>query len=150
MSLGWGKLSDKDWKDIKVGPGQDMVPPGDYEVELEAYRHLEARDNKPGCHIVQMRTTDSNVEDYQGKQLDYRMNYDPNPTTDGRVRMNAISHESAKALLKACNAEDQHDTEGMVDIPATLQVAVAAKPRVVVTASRNGEYQDIKNPRSSV
>ena len=155
MTMGWGTVPLSDWDGIKTSPGQDKVPPGDYEVVPKMLRHMEPSEKSVlGLYVVQLETTPTgNADEWKGKQLDFRMNYHPAPSTDGYRKMNEISLQNAKSLLMAANVMP-FEENGMIDIPKSLEMMCASAPRIVVAVSHrkdgDREYQDVGNPRPSV
>lgn len=155
MSLGWGQIPKGEWDQIKTTPGADIVPPADYEVVPEKVRMIEPGESGVGVYIVQLKTTaEGNQDEWANKQLDYRMNFDPSPGTEGRKTMNAISQQKAKAFIDACNMEAVVDGNGNVDIVQSLEAACATQARLIVAVvheTRNGrEYQDCERVRPAI
>lgn len=157
MSMGWGKASPADWQALKTQPGQDQVDPGRYACLPEALRHIEPGEGQDACgaYIVQLQTTEHNAEQWQKKQLDYRMGYHPNPEAstkpDGYKKMNEISMQAAKALIEAAGVAPQLDSSGDIDVIQTLNVLVASKPLLMVRVSHRkhegSEYQELDQPQ---
>jgi len=155
MSLGWGEVPAGEWAGLKTKPGADQVPPGDYEVEVEKYLHFEPNTKEKadacGSHVLVCKVSEKNAEAV-GKELHIRLNYDPNPQNDGRRKMNLISQQNAKALFEATAAEQVMTPAGNVNIVETLKALPTKKPRliVLVTDSKNSEYQETKNFRPAL
>jgi hypothetical protein len=150
MSLGWGEVPATEWAGLKTKPGADHVAPGDYEVQIKKYMHFEPKESGVGAHVLVCEVTSRNAEG-AGKELHIRFNYDPNPASDGRRKMNLISQQNAKGLFEATGAEQVLSPSGNVDIVGTLKALPGKQPMFVllVTDGKDSEYQDTKNFRPS-
>lgn len=151
MGMGWGEVPAGEWAGLKTKPGADHVPPGDYEVQIRKYLHFEPKDSGVGAHVLVCEITPVNAE-CAGKELHIRMNYDPNPGSDGRRKMNLISQQNAKGLFEATGCEQVVTPTGNVNIVETLKALPTTGPKLVVlvTDGKDSEYQDTKNFRPSV
>ena len=150
MSLGWGEVPAGEWAGLKTKPGADQVAPGDYEVKAVKYLHFDPKDTGVGAHVIVCEVTERNAEAV-GKELHVRLNYDPNPQTDGRRKMNLISQQNAKALFEAAGVEQVVTASGGINIVETMKALPIKVPTftLLVTDGKNSEYQETKNFRPS-
>lgn len=151
MSMGWGKVTQDEWKAAKdAGFGSDEVPEGDYVIQIGGYRHIDPSKNKKGIgtHFVTGLTTDANEPEYQGKKLELKFMYHPAPKEDGLKQMNAISLQNAIALIEASNVDPVTDATGHLDIEGTIKMLPTLSPTIIVTVSKDKQgYINVGKPR---
>jgi len=150
MSLGWGEVPAGEWASLKTKPGADQVPPGDYVVQAKKYLHFEPGESGVGSHVIVCETTADNADAaVQGKELHVRMNYDLNPATDGRRKMNLISQQNAKGLFEATGADVVTTAAGGTNIVETLKAIPTKAPKFItaVKDGKNADFQELYNFR---
>jgi hypothetical protein len=162
MSLGFAKVAPADWdKLLKGGFGGDTVDVGDYIGNVTQLRHIEPEKNKKGlgAYIVVLELGTENAEEWQGKKVETRFGYHPDPDNsekpDGYAKMNEISQQNIVQLIAASNAEPISTPDGMFDIIQTLSTLPDMRPSVAFSVTHrtddNGrEQQDVERFRPVV
>lgn len=158
MALGWGKVTPQEWAAAKsAGFGSDDVPAGEYVVKITEYRHIDPAKNSKGIgtHIVVGHTTvEGNAPEWSGKKLEMTFSYHPTSTAANYIQMGQIAMQNAIKLIEACNVEATTDSNGYLDVAATLKMLPTMEPVVVVSVSKEVKdgkpRQDVGNPRQVV
>ena len=141
MSLGFGKVKVTDWEKVKSGSTQDDVPAGDYFALVNALRDIppQAGASAGGKSfvtlVVEFKTSEDNEASWQGKQLERRFSWHPNPAVagekaDGYEKMNEMTLTDMAQLVEAANAAPIMDGD-QIDVVATVRSLVNTKPKVL-------------------
>jgi hypothetical protein len=151
MSMGWGKVTQDEWKAAKEqGFGSDDVPDGDYAIQIGGFRQIDPSKNKRGIGTIFVTglTTELNESEYQNKKLELKFMYHPAPKEDGLKQMNAISLQNAISLIEACNVDPLTDATGHLDVEGTLKLLPTLSPVVMVTVNKDKQgYVNVSKPR---
>lgn len=157
MSLGFGRVAPGDWDKYKSGSSADMVDPADYCGKLTSVRLIDPSKNKKGLGtwIVAFLLTDANKEEWQGKSVEHRSMYHPDPDNsenpDGYDQMGEISNQNIVQLIEACGVECLVAPDGAFDTVATLQQLPDVGAEVIFTVSHSTQggkkYQEVGNFR---